>query len=320
MASPAPQVPLHGTEERQRLRRELETRRRRRERWIFWIAILLSVLIHLAGALFGLWWGLREPEPLPKPRQETRIRFIPPQPAAPAAETPPDTPDISDRDVEARAPEPVVEPPPIVAPPQPPPRPRVDPEPPPEPEPKPEKDPEPREPADISYEEKRERVKDLLKDWRKPSSPQSESWESVPSIPPEALKGGDVMFESRADVDWGPYGARIKRIVRSNWRIPVAAQIGEKGASQLHFYIACDGSIEDLELVMPSGKQPLDISAENAIALSNRLPPPPLPPEFCEERVGVSWAFFYNMTERDLRFWERERAMQRRRAVNGTGP
>jgi protein TonB len=284
----------------------VDRRRRKRERWVFWLAVLISICIHLAGALLGLWWARSRPVPLPPPQQETRIRFIPPQPEATPAETPPDTPDVSD---------PVEDPLPIVEPPQPPPQPRVEPTPPP---PEPEPEPEEREPADISYEEKRERMKELLQDWRKPSSPQRDSWETMPSVPKDAFAGGDLMFESRADVDWGPYGARIKRIVRSNWRIPVAAQIGMSGATRLHFYIACDGSIEELELIGPSGEMPLDVSAENAIALSNRLPPPPLPPEFCEERVGVSWVFFYNMDERDLRFWYREREMERRRQVNGT--
>ena len=77
---------------------------------------------------------------------------------------------------------------------------------------------------------------------------------------------------------------------------------------------------EELELVTGSGTKPLDIAAENALALSNRLPPPPLPAEYCEERVGVTWSFFYNMTERDLRFWYREQEIARRRRLNGTAP
>jgi len=319
LASPLPRPDFAAAEQRRLRREELEQRRNRRERVAFWLAVLVSLLIHLGGALFGVWWGLRQPEPPPPvEQQETRIRFIPSQPQAPPVETPPDTPDISERDVEAQAPEPAEEPPPIIELPKPPPQPRVEPQPPAEPTTEPEPEPEPRDPAELSFEQKRERVKELLQDWRSPSNPSSETWDSIPTIPPDALRGGDVMFESRADVDWGPYAARIKRIVRSNWRIPTIAQVGGKGASQVHFFIACDGSIEELGLVTRSGTQPLDISAENALALSNRLPPPPLPPEFCEERVGVTWSFFYNMDERDLRFWYREREIRRRRELNGT--
>lgn len=323
-SAPSPSPP--DPRELERLRRRADERRRRRERWTPWLTLALALVVHVLGALFGVWWALRRPEPPARPERQARLRFVPPQPQAEEAPEPVDSERISDRDVEARAPEPEPEPPPILQPPEPPPSPRVEPRPPrpetppePEPQPEPEPEPPPEDPTQLTYDEKRERVKDLLRDWSSPSRPPSDPYESFPTIPPDALRGGpDVQFESSADVDWGPYAARIKRIVRTNWRIPTLAQVGGRGGTQLHFYIACDGSIEELEQVVPSGKLPLDVAAENALQLSNKLPPPPLPPEYCEERVGVTWSFFYNMSERELRLWYRERAVEQRRRMNGT--
>ena len=319
MASlPTPSPP--DPRELERLRRRGDERRRRRERWTPWLTLLLALAVHVLGALVGVWWALRRPEPPGEPQRQARLRFVPPQPRAEPAPEPVESEQIAERDVEARAPEPSPEPPPVIVPPQPPPSPRVEPRPPREQvEPEPETEPPPESPEKLTYDEKRERVKDLLRDWSSPSRPRSDPFESLPTIPPDAMRGGpDVQFESSADVDWGPYAARIKRIVRSNWRIPTIAQVGGRGGTQLHFYIACDGSIEELEQVVPSGTMPLDVAAENALALSDRLPPPPLPPEYCEERVGVNWSFFYNMSERELRLWYRERAVEQRRRVNGT--
>jgi outer membrane biosynthesis protein TonB len=316
----AQRPPEDGAERSERLR-TLADERRRRERLLPWLAVVLSVAIHLLGLLLGAWWASRRPpEPESVPERQARIRFLPSQPQAEPAERPPDTQDRSDRDLESQAPEPAPEPPIVPEPPRPRPSPPSEPQPaPPEPTPRPEPEPEPAEPSDLSFDEKRERVKDLLSDWRSPTSPQADPFESMRSLPPDALRSGAVQFESKADVDWGPYAARVKQIVRGNWRIPTIAQVGGKGASQLHFYIACDGSIEELELTVGSGKQPLDISAENALALSNRLPPPPLPPEYCEDRVGVTWTFFYNMDERDLRGWYRNLEIERRRALQRAG-
>jgi outer membrane biosynthesis protein TonB len=117
--------------------------------------------------------------------------------------------------------------------------------------------------------------------------------------------GADLQFESKADVDWGPYAARIKHIVRGNWRIPIAAQAGVEGIVQLHFFIRRDGVIEELQTVSASGELPLDIAARDALALSSALPPPPLPEDLDEERVGVVWTFIYNMDDREYARWER---------------
>ena len=118
-------------------------------------------------------------------------------------------------------------------------------------------------------------------------------------------------------MDWGPYAQRLRRLVRGNWRIPTAAQVGMDGIVQVHFFIRRDGGVDELEIVRESGTVPLDVAARDAIALSDRLPPPPLPADSPEERVGVTWTFFYNIDDREYRLWRREERLRERRATYG---
>jgi TonB family protein len=108
---------------------------------------------------------------------------------------------------------------------------------------------------------------------------------------------GDISFETRG-VDWGPYAARLHRIVKRNWMIPPAAQIGTKGVVRIRFEIHRDGSISKLEIMDESGTRSLDDAAYAAIANSHPLPPPPLPDTWHKDTVGVRWTFYYNTRAR----------------------
>jgi outer membrane biosynthesis protein TonB len=181
------------------------------------------------------------------------------------------------------------------------------------PEPRPEPAPAEVTAAPASDDEKIRRMEELLAQQRR-VRPLGE----MPDQPLQALPWGggpegDIQFESRADVDWGPYAARLRSIVRANWRIPTAAQVGMDGIVQVHFAIRRDGGIEELALVRESGTGSLDVAANDAIALSDKLPPPPLPADGPEDQVGVTWTFFYNIDEREYRLWRREERLRGRR-------
>ena len=55
--------------------------------------------------------------------------------------------------------------------------------------------------------------------------------------------GADISFETRG-VDWGPYAARLHRIVKRNWMIPPAAQIGTKAFDWLDAPVQRYGAAE----------------------------------------------------------------------------
>ncbi|MEM7247954.1 MAG: TonB family protein [Acidobacteriota bacterium] len=110
-------------------------------------------------------------------------------------------------------------------------------------------------------------------------------------------------FESRADVDWEPYAARIKPIVRSNWRIAGCPR--GSGFTQVRFFIERDGVVTGLAIDESSGRAVFDRESLEVIRRSSPFPPPPLPTDHDEDRVGVRWVFFYDYTERDIARWER---------------
>ena len=108
------------------------------------------------------------------------------------------------------------------------------------------------------------------------------------------LANAPLSFDTTS-FDFGPYAAIIYRIVKSNWKIPIAAHLGKKGKTELHFRIQANGTITDLSLIRSSQISSLDNAALAAIRNSNQLPP--LPEDFTEDSVGVTWGFFYNMRE-----------------------
>jgi TonB family protein len=104
--------------------------------------------------------------------------------------------------------------------------------------------------------------------------------------------GAAMTFETQG-VDWGPYARRLHGIVKRNWIIPPAAQIGTKGVVRIRFEITKSGQVRNLEILNESGTRSLDEAAVSAISGSDPLPPPPLPDG--DEFVGVRFGFFYNV-------------------------
>lgn len=316
MATDPLRRPEPRASEPSRPRLRLVEEERRDHRVAAW-ALLAALLLHLLA--LATWSHVErtrppDPEPAPPPLPMTFIEA----PPAPEEEPPPDTPFVSERNSRAESPEPEPPPDPLDVP-----QPRLDEaaptlEPPPsappaEPSPGPADDvrPEPVEDENPSREERLRRLREFLS--APPRDLATPPDERLPSLPYAEFGGDEIAFESRADVDWGPYASRIKRIVRENWRIPNAARVGVDGVVQVHFFIGRDGSVEELEIVGESGTVSLDVAAFDAIRLSDAFPPPPLPADSPEDRVGITWTFFYNIDEREYRLWRRERRLERRR-------
>lgn len=86
------------------------------------------------------------------------------------------------------------------------------------------------------------------------------------------------------------YRVRMRNILRSQWSKPIYPP-GPKQVyrSTVHFVIARDGTILDLELVESSGYRQLDLSALRAVRDTRRMPPLPL--QYDRDRVGVTFIF-----------------------------
>lgn len=100
----------------------------------------------------------------------------------------------------------------------------------------------------------------------------------------------DIQFDSKG-VDFGAWIRRFVAQVKRNWNIPYAA-MSMRGHVVLTFYVHKNGQISELTLVGPSSIDGFNNAAYNALAWSN--PTQPLPPEYPDDRAFFTVTFYYN--------------------------
>lgn len=108
---------------------------------------------------------------------------------------------------------------------------------------------------------------------------------------PQPGSGSGVLFDTKGH-DLGPWGNQVVAIVRSNWIIPVAAELGLKGVVGISFQVDRQGNIGGLALVSQSGIPSFDQAAVNALKSSSPLPP--LPTYYPEPVITAIFRFYYN--------------------------
>lgn len=108
---------------------------------------------------------------------------------------------------------------------------------------------------------------------------------------PQPGSGSGVLFDTKGH-DLGPWGNQVVAIVRSNWIIPVAAQLGLKGVVGISFQVDRQGNIGGLAIVSESGIPSFDQAALNALKSSSPLPP--LPVYYPEPVLTAIFRFYYN--------------------------
>ena len=103
-------------------------------------------------------------------------------------------------------------------------------------------------------------------------------------------------------VDFGPYLARIKQTIETNWYTAMPESVypplRKTGKVSIEFVILPDGKVAGMKVFYPSGDVALDRAAWGGISASN--PFPPLPKEFHGPYLGLRCYFLYNPTSRDL--------------------
>jgi TonB family protein len=106
---------------------------------------------------------------------------------------------------------------------------------------------------------------------------------------------GPMILSDTQGVDFGPYLARIVRVVRENWYalMPESARLGQKGRVAIQFSILKDGRVPDIDLVLSSGSPALDGAAHASIHAS--VPFPPLPEEYKGNDLKLRFIFLYNL-------------------------
>lgn len=111
---------------------------------------------------------------------------------------------------------------------------------------------------------------------------------SVPSGDP----GSGVFFDTQG-YDLGPWGNHVVAIVRRNWIVPVAAELGLKGIVAISFKVDRSGKIIDPKIISSSNVSSFDQAALQALMISN--PFPPLPPDFPRPNLPAVFRFYYNI-------------------------
>lgn len=114
------------------------------------------------------------------------------------------------------------------------------------------------------------------------------SGDSGPATPDP---GSGVYFDTRG-YDLGPWANRVIAIVKSNWLIPVAADLGQKGVVGVAFEVDRDGHVNNIRIVSTSKIISFDQAAVNSLKTSN--PFPPLPADFPRPVLPGVFRFYYN--------------------------
>lgn len=103
-------------------------------------------------------------------------------------------------------------------------------------------------------------------------------------------------------VDFGPYLARIKQVIETNWYTAMPESVypplRKSGKVAIEFVILPDGKVQGMRVFYPSGDVALDRAAWGGISASN--PFPPLPKEFKGPYLGLRCFFLYNPTKEEL--------------------
>ncbi|MCI0412632.1 TonB C-terminal domain-containing protein [bacterium] len=109
---------------------------------------------------------------------------------------------------------------------------------------------------------------------------------------PSGDSGSGVFFDTQG-FDLGPWANRVVAMVRSNWIVPVAAELGVKGIVGVSFQVERTGRIINIRVISPSGTPSFDQAAVNALKTSN--PFPALPADFPRPILPGVFRFYYNL-------------------------
>jgi TonB family protein len=110
---------------------------------------------------------------------------------------------------------------------------------------------------------------------------------------PSGDTGSGAFFDTQG-FDLGPWGNRVVAIVKKNWIVPVAAELGLKGIVSISFEVEKrTGNFINMNVISSSNIPSFDQAALNALKSSNPLPP--LPADFPRPTLPGVFRFYYNI-------------------------
>ena len=118
----------------------------------------------------------------------------------------------------------------------------------------------------------------------------SGSGEEIGSVP-TGDTGSGVFFDTQG-YDLGPWANRVIAMVRKNWIVPVAADLGLKGIVGISFQVDRSGKILNPQIILSSDVPSYNQAALQALMITD--PFPPLPADFPRPRLPAVFRFYYN--------------------------
>ncbi|HEX4021490.1 MAG TPA: TonB family protein [Acidobacteriaceae bacterium] len=140
-----------------------------------------------------------------------------------------------------------------------------------------------------------EMIRQAEKNAAKSNGQFGENGENAPLAHPGMQSGVQVLSDTMG-VDFGPYLRQVVEATQNSWDIliPEAARapLLKKGKVAIQFIIAPDGSVKQMQLILPSGDVSLDRAAWGGI--TGAAPFPPLPKQFKGPYLALRFYFLYN--------------------------
>jgi TonB family protein len=119
--------------------------------------------------------------------------------------------------------------------------------------------------------------------------------DNAPLAHPGLQSGVEVLSDTMG-VDFGPYLRQVVQATQNSWDllIPESARapLLNKGKVAIQFIITPDGSVKQMQLILPSGDVSLDRAAWGGI--TGAAPFPPLPKQFKGPYLALRFYFLYN--------------------------
>jgi protein TonB len=113
---------------------------------------------------------------------------------------------------------------------------------------------------------------------------------------PTGDPGSGVFFDTQG-YDLGPWANRVIAMVRKNWIVPVAAELGLKGIVGISFQVDRSGKILNPKIISTSNVPSYDQAALQALMITD--PFPPLPADFPRPLLPAVFRFYYNTPVKD---------------------
>ena len=89
------------------------------------------------------------------------------------------------------------------------------------------------------------------------------------------------------------WAGRVKAAIGGRWNPPMGIDVEGPAKTVVRFRVSMKGEVSGVEISQSSGNKQLDEEGTRAVKRTENVPPPPVPSDFSEEFLQVSYEFIY---------------------------